>query len=205
MDELRARKAALRRNLLARRDALPPALRADLSRRITARLLEMPALVKARVVLAYASFGSEFDTGAAAAAILAGGKRLALPRVNRHARRLELHFVTELPRDLAPGVWGILEPVPERCPLATLDEVDVVLAPGVAFSPRCERLGYGGGYYDQLLAGRRSGLAALAAAFELQLVPDLPVGPTDAPLDAVITETACYVSPAHAVGEDAEQ
>ena len=55
--------------------------------------------------------------------------------------------------DTAPGVRGIREPVPDRCSSAALGEVDFVLAPGVAFSPRCERLGYGGGYYDVLLAG----------------------------------------------------
>lgn len=195
MDELRARKAAQRKALLAGRDALPAAARADLSRRITQRLLALPALSAARTVLAYASFGSEFDTSALVDALLAAGKRLALPRVDREARRLELFFVTSVQRDLEPGVWGIREPAPERCRPATLDEIDLVLTPGVAFSPRCERLGYGGGYYDQLLAGQPAGLFTVAAAFELQLVPDLPLGPADVPVDLVVTETAIYRRP----------
>jgi len=195
LDDLGAHKAALRQTLLTRRDALPVAQRADLSRRITERLLQLPAVTGARAVLAYASFGSEFDTNALVNAILASGKQLALPRVDRRARRLELYFVADCQRDLAPGVWGILEPAPERCRPATLNEVDLVLAPGVAFSPHCERLGYGGGYYDRLLAGRPATSIAVAAAFDLQVVATLPLGPADVPVDLLVTETATYRRP----------
>jgi 5-formyltetrahydrofolate cyclo-ligase len=201
LNDLRAEKAALRRAVLARRDALPDAARTDLSRRLTATVLAQPGLAMARSVAAYLSFGSELDTAAFVAHVLGAGKRLVLPRVNREQRRLDLHFVGDLARDLVPGVWGIREPSPERCPPATLQEVDLLLAPGVAFSPGCDRLGYGGGFYDKLLAGRGAHPLVIAAAFDLQIVASLPVGPDDVPVDMVITESTTYRRPSSSLGD----
>lgn len=191
MNDLRAEKAALRQAVLARRDALSGAARTDLSRRITSALVSQPALATAGTVAAYLSFGSELDTADFVASVLDAGKRLVLPRVNRQQRRLDLHVVDDLESDLVPGVWGIREPS-ERCPPATLEEVDVMLAPGVAFSAGCDRLGYGGGFYDKLLARRGAQPLVIAAAFDLQIVAALPVGPTDVAVDMVITESAIY-------------
>ena len=203
MNDLRAEKAALRQAVLARRDALPRAEGLEISRRIVAVLLAQPSFLAARTVAAYLSFGSEIDTAGFVGGVLGAGKRLVLPRVNREQRRLDLHAVANPERDLVPGVWGIPEPSPARCPPAKLAEVDLVLAPGVAFSPRCDRLGYGGGYYDGLLAGRGAHPVVIAAAFDLQIVAALPVGPEDMPVDMVVTESATYRrSPSPLAGED---
>jgi 5-formyltetrahydrofolate cyclo-ligase len=201
LSDLRADKAALRQAVLARRDALPHAQRAGLSRRITDVLLAQPAYATARTVAAYLSFGSELDTADFVAGVLGAGKRLVLPRVNRDQRRLDLHAVDDPDRDLVPGVWGIREPSPERCPPATLQDVDLVLAPGVAFSPRCDRLGYGGGFYDKLLAGRGAHPVVIAAAFDVQIASALPIGPDDVPVDMVITESTTYRRPSSSLGD----
>ncbi len=105
------------------------------------------------------SFGSEFDTTTLVDDALARGMQLCLPRVDRDTRALALHHVENLARDLQSGVWGIREPRAD-CPHADLGRIDCVLLPGVAFTPRCERLGYGGGYYDRLIARFRPPAAA---------------------------------------------
>ncbi len=184
-------KAALRKQILAARDALPGATRRDLSARITRQLLELDAYRNASCVLAYMSFGSEFDTGAAVADALAGGKQLCLPRVDRDPRRLEVHLVENIERDLRSGVWGIREPSPDR-PHADLDRIDFVLLPGVAFTPRCERLGYGGGFYDRLIAQLANRPPLVAAAFALQIRDQIPLDADDQRVDLVITENASY-------------
>lgn len=202
MNVLRADKAALRQAVLARRDALSSSSRSDLSKRITTALLAQPVFSTARTVAAYLSFGSEFDTGDFVARVLDQGKRLVLPRVDRQQRRLDLLAVQDLDRDLVPGGWGIREPSPERCPRAALRDIDLVLAPGVAFSPRCDRLGYGGGYYDSLLVGRGAVPIVVAAAFDVQIVTALPVGDADVPVDVVFTESAVYRrAPSSGAGE----
>ncbi len=186
-------KSALRRDILARRDALDPGLRARHSRVALDRVVRLPSFRAAPVVLAYASFGSELDTRALLGDVLGGGRTLVLPRVDRQARRLVLHEVRDLAADLLPGTWGIPEPAPERCRLVAPDEVKFVLVPGVAFDPDGGRVGYGAGYYDRLLGEWPAPLPPLAAAaFELQIVPAVPVLPTDHRVDLVVTESRTY-------------
>lgn len=194
-DPVAARKAEIRKTVLARRDALTPSVRTDLSQRISARLLALERFRAARTVLAYLSFGSEFDTRALVDDVLAQGKTLLLPRVDRATRRLVLHRVTNVTHDVAPGTWGILEPR-TTCAEAKLSDADWVLVPGVAFTANCERLGYGGGFYDRLISGNESARTAqptlVAAAFDPQIVAQLPTSATDRRVDFVITETAMY-------------
>jgi 5-formyltetrahydrofolate cyclo-ligase len=71
--------------------------------------------------------------------------------------------------------------------------VDLVLVPGVAFTARCERLGYGGGYYDRLIPGFAGRAALVVAAYSLQIVPELPVTPSDRSVDLILTEDAEYL------------
>jgi 5-formyltetrahydrofolate cyclo-ligase len=189
---LRERKQALRRRMLAARAALAPAEHSRLSLAITARLLNFPAFERAGCVLAYLSFGSELDTHDFVSALLARGCRLVLPRIDRAHRRLTLHYVTAPETQTSAGVWGIQEPDPSRCAVANREEIEAVLVPGVAFTPRCERLGYGGGFYDTLIGEWPAKPPLIAAAFPLQVVDDVPVGPGDRPIDAVVTAEQVY-------------
>ena len=137
------------------------------------------------------SFGSEFDTTALIADVLASGRQLCLPRVNRDSRGLELHVAENVDSDLQSGTWGIREPRAERPP-ADLARIDFVLLPGVAFTPRCERLGYGGGFYDRLIPRFASRPPLVAAAFAVQVCNEVPVDVNDQRIDVVITENSFY-------------
>lgn len=184
-------KAALRKQILAARDALPAARRQQSSAQVTGQLFSLDAYRDARCVLAYMSFGSEFDTLPLVTAVLAAGKTLCLPRVDRATRTLALHYVTDLGADVREGAWGIREPHP-HCPAPELATIDFVLLPGVAFTPRCERLGYGGGFYDRLIPRFASRPPLVAAAFAAQLCDSIPLEETDQRVDIVITETAFH-------------
>jgi 5-formyltetrahydrofolate cyclo-ligase len=181
---------------MAARDALDPPARRAFDARITPRLLALLRYREARCVAAYVGFGTEFDTTAFIADVLARGKSLVLPRVERAARSLRLHAVRDLETELAAGVWGIREPRPERCAEVGAAAVDFVLVPGVAFTARCERLGYGGGYYDRLIPGFGGRAFLAAAAYSLQILPQLPLTPADRRVDFVVTEEADYRLPA---------
>lgn len=187
-----AEKSELRKRIIAARDALDPVQRRDYSLRITPRLLALSSYRTARTVMAYVSFGAEFDTSAFLADLRARDKRLVLPRVERETRSLKLYAVRDLDAELAPGVLGIREPRVEVCPEVAPSAVDFVLLPGVAFTARCERLGYGGGFYDRLISKFAGRPMLAAAAFALQIVPELPVTPSDQKVDIVITEDAEY-------------
>ena len=189
---LSTEKTELRKRVLAAREALDPSLRREYAARITPRLLALPGYRAARCVMAYVGFGAEFDTAALIADVLAQGKALVLPRVERAKRALGLYAVRDPQTELAPGVWGIREPRPDRCAPVAPETVDFVLVPGVAFTARCERLGYGGGYYDRLIPGLDGRATLVAPAYSLQIVPELPVSTTDRSVDLVMTEDAAH-------------
>ena len=180
-------KAALRQTILARRDAADVASRNSNSQFITQKLCALPAYRAANVVVAYASFGSEFDTSEFLARVLRDGKQLLLPRINRAQHALELRHVIDPGAELVSGVWGIREPA-ERCPIMSVTKVEFMLVPGVAFTASGARLGYGGGFYDRLLASLDRHIVRIAAGFELQMVEHLPEGPHDQRVDRVVTE-----------------
>jgi len=186
-------KRALRAQVQAQRDRLPAAVRAAANARITERLLDLPAIARTRCALVYLSFGSEFDTSALLDELRVRGARLVLPRVDRSQRRLQLFDVNDVAGDTQAGTWGIREPRPDRCVLAQPDEIDAVLAPGVAFTPTCVRLGYGGGFYDRLLASWHPRPPLIAAAFEVQILDSIPVESHDVPMDVVVTEARTFI------------
>lgn len=65
--------------------------------------------------------------------------------------------------------------------------VDVVLVPGLAFTPTGDRLGQGGGWYDRFLSRRRPGTVTIGIGFREQLVDVLPSEPHDVRLDHIVT------------------
>jgi 5-formyltetrahydrofolate cyclo-ligase len=73
-----------------------------------------------------------------------------------------------------------------------LEQVDFILLPGVAFTRDGARLGYGGGFYDKLLARveQSAGHPALvAAAFSMQLIKEIPQEVTDRKVEWLLTES----------------
>ncbi len=184
-----AMKQAIRQRIIADRKQLPATLRAQFSGEITQRILQMPVYQTACTVLGYMSFGAEFVSDSLMQQVLADGKQLLLPKVNLATNELDLYRVTDLQHDLAPGVWGIREPLLEQCVrVDALEEVDFALLPGVAFGRDGARLGYGGGFYDKLLAHLTHRPALVAAAYTMQIVAGIPQEETDRKVEWLVTE-----------------
>ena len=185
-------KQGLRQSIIAARQKMASDDRAEFSRAITSRILDLPPYQSAACVLGYMSFGAEFATGAWVQQALRDGKQVLLPRVNGSTKQLELYRIGDLQHDVAPGLWDIPEPLQDRCVrVDALEQVDFILLPGVAFARDGSRLGYGGGFYDKLLARINQGEgkpALVAAAFSLQLVKEIPQEATDRKVEWLLTE-----------------
>jgi len=67
-------------------------------------------------------------------------------------------------------------------------EIDFILVPGLAFNPRGQRLGRGGGYYDRYLALLPSTTCKIGVCFASQIVEAMPTDAHDQRVDAVATE-----------------
>ncbi|HEX4142576.1 MAG TPA: 5-formyltetrahydrofolate cyclo-ligase [Pirellulales bacterium] len=165
----------------------------QLSRLICRALAELPEYVAARSVLFYVDVRAEVRTQHFLPTALAEGKQVVVPYCN--AGRLEL-FRLESMTELAGGSFQILEPRPELRSQSrrriSIDQVDLVIVPGVAFDRDGARLGHGLGYYDKLLAGAREQTPRVALAFDCQIFPTLPTAPHDVPMHIIVTERAVY-------------
>ncbi len=172
---MRARRAAAQ----ARNPDAPKALRDG--------FLAAVALPSASIVAVYSAREDEMDPAPLAAALAAAGHRLCLPVVV--GKDGPLLFRAYAPGDvLESGIWGI----PQPSAVAPVVEPSTLLVPLLAFDRMGHRLGYGGGYYDRTLPLLRQRLPvrAIGLGYAAQEVPAVPVGPRDAPLDLIVTESA---------------
>lgn len=186
---IQARKQALRQSIIAAREKLPAAERLHFSRTIVGAICDLAGYRQARTVLGYLNFGAELAADLWVQQALADGKRVLLPRVNRASKHLDIYKVQDLQQDVAPGAWGIREPVVDRCiKEEALGTVDLILLPGVAFTREGARLGYGGGYYDKLLAQMPHQPTLVAGTFGLQVVQEIPLEHTDRNVEWLVTE-----------------
>ena len=187
--QLKKAKRAVRRAVLAARDEIPPERRAAGGDRVADRFLSLPEVRSAGAVMLFWAFGSEVPTGPMIERLHARGVRVALPRIEDG----DLVPIRYAPGDPTTEVYfGAREPAGgEAIAPAT---IDVVAVPGVAFDRWGRRVGYGGGYYDRFLAVLRRGSGAAppftaSPAFAVQVVDEeLPAGPFDLPVDAIVTE-----------------
>jgi 5-formyltetrahydrofolate cyclo-ligase len=177
-------KATLRGKMRQIRGAIPGVERERLTRQIEDQLLGLNEVRDARTILLFYSFGSEVDTKRIVEDLLAEGKRLMLPYLAPQG----MEAAEVVPGDrLLPSEYGPREPS-HRIPLDPA-EVDLLIAPGLAFDRRGFRLGYGGGHYDRYLTRLRPGSVRIGLAFSVQLIDRIPDEPTDQRVHLVVTDT----------------
>jgi 5-formyltetrahydrofolate cyclo-ligase len=182
-----ADKSAVRELLKARLRALSPHERARASQAITRHVLALPEYSQARSVMLFVSMAAEADTSGIAAHAWQHGRRVLVPVTNMRERSMEaveIHSFAEA-RQRTPV--GVLEPAgADPVDPAT---IDLVLVPGLGFGPAGERIGRGAGFYDHFLLRLATDALTCGLGFELQVMDGIPMTPTDAPLDMLVTET----------------
>jgi 5-formyltetrahydrofolate cyclo-ligase len=179
------KKADVRRDAQKRRDAIPLAHRRAFDAAIGERLISLDEYAGARSVLFYASFRSEVSTEELIEASIASSKEVLLPKVDDENCALTKHVIEGL-QDVSPGYMGIPEPVTNLC--MKVENIHLIVVPGMAFDLAGWRIGYGGGYYDRLLARVRGVRPIVALAYEAQIREDIPHMEHDVPMDAIVTE-----------------
>ena len=179
-----SRKADIRREAVAHRDALPVAERAAAAATIAARPLPV-AVAPGAIVSGFSPLKSEINPVPLMRAFAAAGAGLALPVVAGRGKPLTMR-AWDLGAPLVSGVWGIREPPPEAPEVFP----DILVVPLLAFDRRGQRIGYGAGYYDMTIARLRGmkAVTAIGIAYAAQEIPEVPTTPRDAALDLVLTE-----------------
>ena len=176
-------KLALRKQMRAVREALPQDACDARSHEIAKRVLTLAEFERATTVLAFASIRKEVRTRELMEAAWTAGKRVALPRVADD--KLSLHWV-DSDTELVEGAFSVPEPSREA-KRVDATEVEFALVPALAVDPRGYRIGYGGGYYDELLP-RLERASSCAVAYDFQLIAEVPELPFDVAVDVVVTD-----------------
>src|SRR5208282_6063668 len=184
VESLSDKKAALRREATARRDALPAEKRTAAAEAIAARPFPL-AITPGIIVSGFMPLKSEINPLPLMRKLAAQGARLALPVVAGRGKPLIMREWA-WGEPLAAGVWGIREPKPAAAEV----DPDILLVPLLAFDRAGHRIGYGAGYYDLTIAQLRArkAVTAVGFAFAIQEIPAVPATPRDARLDLVLTE-----------------
>ncbi len=175
-------KTALRDRFLARRRTHSAAERATAAAAVTTTLLR--ELARVRTLAAFVPDDTEPGSGRLPAAFTQLGARVLLPVVPDTGR--ELGWAVDTGR-LAPGRFGLLQPVGPRLGPTAVGAAEVVVVPAVAVDRAGTRLGRGGGYYDRALQHARPGAVVVALVFDDELVDRLPALAHDRPVSAVVT------------------
>lgn len=175
-------KAELRKTILEQRTRLTEAEKKLWDQQIL-ELVSSLKLESHGTVYCYISVRGETGTEGLIERYLKQGARVAVPRVK--GRNMDFYYIRSL-EDLEPGCFGIPEPSP-KCELAAALQAPVIV-PGVAFSERFERTGYGAGYYDRFFE-REPFHRKAAVCYDFQLSPAIQSEPHDILMDDIITPT----------------
>lgn len=180
------RKKQLRKEALARRDALDPFWRIEASLEMAETARDSIAFEPGAIVSGFWPMRSEVDVRPMMFALREHGARLCLPAILdkstiafrelvRGAPLVEMGFGTHGPGEEAE----VLDP-------------DIMLIPLAAFDRRGHRIGYGAGYYDRAIgrlqdAGKQPRLIGIA--FDCQEVSEVPDEPHDVVIPEILTES----------------
>ena len=172
MAESYMEKCDVRLKMKEMREQFPPAEAGVLSRLAGRRLAALLVFMGARRVGIYAAVRGEMDFSSLWSEGNDSKRIFCFPRVGKDV----LHFcpVNHPEVELQPGTLQIPEPVRDISPL-DVNELDVVVIPGLAFDLYGGRLGTGGGYYDRTFQGRQGGVGGsgpllVGAGFAFQLL-----------------------------------
>ena len=155
------------------------------SRAIKKRLFSLGEFKRAMVVMLYASKVEEVDTDEMIGEVLEMGKRVMLPCCAAQETIIPKE-ITET-KDLRINSYGIREPRESNAKEVSLEEIDLVVVPGVAFDRHNRRLGRGKGYYDRFLRKLPGEILRIGLAFDFQILENLPEDSHDIPVSKVIT------------------
>ena len=142
---------------------------------------------KSKVVMFYVSLKDEVDTCFMIDEALKAGKRVCVPVILKEEKKLIAGEIHNRLEDLESQHFGIFQPRQDRVKEVPLDDIDLVVVPGVAFDKKNIRLGRGHGYYDRFLSGLPKTTKAIGLAFDFQVLEDLPNDPHDIPVWKTIT------------------
>jgi 5-formyltetrahydrofolate cyclo-ligase len=155
------------------------------SEKIINKLLKLELFNNAKTIMCYTNFKNEVITSEFIKYCLKIEKKVCLPKVNGDI--LIPYYINDFEKDLVKGSFGILEPISQN-KKAELEDIDLVIVPGVVFDDFKNRIGFGKGFYDKFLINLDKRCFKIGLAFSFQILKSIPSTEYDIPMDLIITE-----------------
>ncbi|PAW35506.1 5-formyltetrahydrofolate cyclo-ligase [Pantoea vagans] len=175
------------------RRAMTDEQQAQAAEQLAELALNYAPVTAARNIALFLSVDGELNTRPLIARLWHLKKAVYLPVLHPFSpgNLLFLRYSPDTP--LIPNKLRIPEPPLDIRQLITLDQLDLMLVPLVAFDQHGQRLGMGGGFYDRTLQNwRQHGFLPVGLAHDCQQVDSLPVAEWDVPLPAVMTPSKLW-------------
>jgi 5-formyltetrahydrofolate cyclo-ligase len=188
MDEIKAAKEQIRKEIAKALNGFTEKQRAEKTRAIEAKLFEFANFLEARIVLLYIDGENEVRTKNIIKRAYSFQKIVVLPAFDSGRIKVTTLKVDHPDKDLLPGPRGVAQPNPARCKPVPLQKIDIAIIPGVAFDEKGARIGSGHGYYDRFIPDLPGTTRKVALAFEEQIIPLVPTESHDKHVDIIITD-----------------
>lgn len=191
-----ASKADARNKFIRKRGNMSDADVNELSDKINAIIMRMPQYKNAKTVMLYLNFNNEICSKELIEDSFAKGRKVVIPYCKKEGLEILPTELKDVELELERTKFGYLETKKEHLKLVDIDEIDLIIVPGLAFDKSCHRLGFGAGYYDRFLSKLNGKTETIGIAYDFQILDIIPeLEHTDIPLDYVVTEKRILMKP----------
>lgn len=184
--DIRVQKNIFRDKSKEYRESLTADEKLRLDRKITNRFLNLWYFRDCELLMTYVSTAIEVDTIAIIQRAIESGKRVAVPYCIAGTRNIEYYLINSLD-DLAPGAFGVMEPMVENCEKLEQFDDALCIVPALSFDVGGYRLGFGKGYFDRFLADIDT--KKIGICYDSCLFDKVPRGRYDKKVDMIVTES----------------
>ena len=179
-------KAELRHQVRSKLAQLTAGQRSDKSKKACQNLVNTEQFRNASVVMFFLSLPHEVDTTPAILRPWQQEKTVAVPKVSWQQRHMIPVEITSLESGLETEACGLQNPV-TGVPMP-IEEIDLVVTPGLAFDSQGHRLGRGGSYYDRFFDSVELRASKCGFGFSEQIVESVPTDDHDKWVDFLVTD-----------------
>ncbi len=180
--DISEQKKIIRKQILTKRNLLSKDEVLSTSKIICDKIISLDVYNKCNDICIYSPINNEVNVFLLIEHMLKHNKNIYLPKTFDNSISF---FEYDGESDLVLGKYNILEPIPNNKLIPNSNTL--IIMPGAVFSYNCERIGYGGGYYDRFLHDYPM-CNTLAVAYDFQVLPQIPCENHDIKPQQIITE-----------------
>lgn len=173
-------KKCLRKKIRKIRESLSFEEKENLSAIIIKKFLEDDILKNSKTIMSYMSFKNEVETSKLHNQLLELGKIILLPKM------IDGNIIPiKISKEFSSGNFGVIEPIGDEF----LEDIDLIIVPGVVFNKKGDRIGFGKGFYDRFLSFEKyKNSYKISLAYDFQIDNNFSGEEFDIKIDKLITE-----------------